>query len=313
MNLFSSDVYLQTLAEVHFPRRLATIEVVRTSGQDFRLLVIDGEEVITHFPFLDFLEPLGKRWEGPVKEIGFVPNAVLETTAAEDWLRRKKTDSSQPAPFIDWSLFPDWSAFESWVAQRRSNLKRESRRKQRGLEAKLGPLSFVLQDQRAEVFDRCVQWKSAQYVRTGLKDMFADGNNVRMFRELHRKGALLVSSLSAGSQLLAAHFGAMVDGVFYSWVAAYDPQHSTHSPGALLLEFILQESWRRKDVEFNFLIGDQEYKWFYATHTRVIGAVGDVPLGMRFARAAKRPVKKALAHFPRLLLFSRKLKRRLKS
>jgi hypothetical protein len=312
MNLFSSDVYLQTLGEVCFPRRRATIEIFRTRGRDFRLLVIDGEEVITTFPFLDFVEPLPTPWEGPVRQIDFLPNAVLEITPAEGWSQRAKTDDSQPAPFIDWSLFPDWSAFESMVAQRRSNLGRESRRKRRGLEREVGPLSFVLQQQQEEVFDQCVRWKSAQYLRTGLKDMFASTDSVCMFQELYRKGVLLVSSLRAGDQLLATHFGAMVDRVFYSWVAAYDPKHSAYSPGALLLEFLLQESWRRRDLEFNFLIGDQEYKWFYATHNRVIGALGDAPLARRFTTAARRPVKKVLAHFPRLLLFTRKLRRRLK-
>jgi CelD/BcsL family acetyltransferase involved in cellulose biosynthesis len=122
---------------------------------------------------------------------------------------------------------------------------------------------------------------------------------------------VIVSSISAGVQLLAVHFGALADRTFYSWIAAYDPKHSQYSPGALLLEALLVDSWRRRDVEFNFLIGDQEYKWFYATHNRVIGPQGSVPLTIRLARAAKRPIRKALSNRPQLLLLARKLMRRL--
>jgi hypothetical protein len=311
MNLFSSDVYLNAVADIYFPGRARAVEIFRTGGKYFRLLVLDNREVITTWPFLDYVEPLEEPPGEVSKELAYIPNAVLEIVPADGRPVAGGKADVEPAPFIHWGQFSDWSGFEARVASRRKNLKRESLRKQRGLQNTFGALSIVLSDPRPEVFDQCIQWKSAQYVRTGLRNMFANPDHVRFFRELHRKELVIVSSISAGGRLLAVHFGALADRAFYSWVAAYDPQHSTYSPGALLLEALLFESWRRKDVEFNFLIGDQEYKWFYATHNRVIGPLGSAPLTVRLAKAAKRPVRKLLSNSPQLLLLARKLMRRL--
>ncbi len=311
MNLFSSDIYLDTVADIYFPGRARAIEIFRTDGKYFRLLVLDHKEVITSWPFLDFLEPLSKPPGEGFKELAYIPNTVLEIVPADRQSPGGGRVDVEPAPFINWGQFPDWAAFEALVASRRKNLKRESLRKQRGLQNSLGALSIVLSDSRPEVFNQCIQWKSAQYLRTGLRDMFANPDHVRFFREVLRKELVITSSISAGGRLLAVHLGALADRTFYSWVAAYDPQHSTYSPGALLLEALLAESWRRRDVEFNFLIGDQEYKWFYATHNRVIGPQGSVPLTIRLVKAAKRPIRKALSNRPQLLLLARKLMRRL--
>ncbi len=311
MNLFASDIYLDTVADIYFPGRVRAIEIFRTGGNYFRLLALDNKEVITTWPFLDFLEPLSNPPIKGFKELAYIPNTVLEIIPADRRSPGGGRIDVEPAPFIHWGQFPDWAAFEALVASRRKNLKRESLRKQRGLENTLGALSIVLSDTRPEVFDQCIQWKSAQYVRTGLRDLFANPDHVRFFRELLRKELVIASSISAGGRLLAVHLGALADRTFYSWVAAYDPQHSTYSPGALLLEALLAESWRRRDLEFNFLIGDQEYKWFYATHNRVIGPQGSVPLTIRLAKAAKRPIRKALSNRPQLLLLARKLMRRL--
>jgi len=311
MNIFSSDVYLDTVGEVYFPSRERGVQVFRTAGKYFRLLVIAGKQVITTWPFLDFVEPLDSGPPEPVKELTYIPSAVLETVPADRNSPGAGRVGVEPAPFVAWNQFADWGAFEALAATRRKNLKRESLRKYRGLQSSLGSVSMLLEDDRPEVFEQCIRWKSAQYLRTGLRDMFANRDNVRFFQELHRKQVLVVSSISAGDRLLAVHFGALAERTFYSWVAAYDPEHSTYSPGALLLEALLAESFKRKDSEFNFLIGDQEYKWFYATHNRVIGPIGRLPVSIRLARAAKRPIRRALAKNPRLLLLARKVMRRL--
>jgi len=311
MNIFSSDVYLDTVGEVYFPDRARAIDIFRTASKYFRLLVIEGKQVITSWPFLDFVEPLDFAPTNSVKELSYIPSAVLETVPADRGSPGAGRVGVEPAPFIAWNQFADWAQFEALVTTRRKNLKRESLRKHRGLQTSLGSVSVLLNDNRPEVFDQCIRWKSAQYVRTGLRDMFANRNHVRFFQELHRKQVLVISSIAAGDRLLAVHFGALAERIFYSWVAAYDPEHSTYSPGALLLEALLAESFKRGDSEFNFLIGDQEYKWFYATHNRVIGPIGRLPMSIRLARAAKRPIRRALAKNPRLLLLARKVMRRL--
>lgn len=309
-NFFSTDVYLSSLAETYFPGREWRIELFDTRGKVFRLLRIEPDAVITAWPFLDFVEPLGEVPAGPVAELGYLPHVALGSMRVEGRLSVPLEESEyHPAPYIDWSLFGDWAAFEAKVSERRGNLLPDSRRKRRRLEREVGPVRWVYDDARPETFERCVALKSAQYRANDLEDMFARPGNARMFRALREKGALVVSSLSAGDTLLAAHMAGWADDRFYSWVPVYDPAYARYSPGRLLFELLLRESFERGHREFDFLIGGEDYKWHYATHSRTIGPWGEPPLASRLEWAARRRVKRLLS--PRLLRLARKLKRRL--
>jgi hypothetical protein len=311
MNIFSTDAYLDSLAEVYFPGKKKTVEDFRVAGDVFRLLVVD-KKPITEFAFLDFVQPLAGKPAGKVRSLAFLPKAVLSTSRVDGRPEDAKAEGRSPSPYIDWTLFKEWSAFEKHVSAKIGNLGPDSKRKRKKLERDLGPISFVFDDKRPEVFDACVRWKSSQYVATGLTDMFARAENVQMFRKLHAKGALVVSSLSAGDTLLAVHFGGLADQRHYWWVPTYDPAHSKYSPGRLLLEAILQESHRLGHVEFDFLIGDEAYKWHYATHNRAFGALGTTPLSRRLKATVKRREKGALADHPRLMAAATAIKKKLR-
>jgi CelD/BcsL family acetyltransferase involved in cellulose biosynthesis len=73
---------------------------------------------------------------------------------------------------------------------------------------------------------------------------------------------------------------------------------------------MLRESQRLGHAEWDFGIGDMEYKWHYATHDRVIGPVGRPPLGAAVAAAAKARLRGALARYPSLLERARRLRKR---
>ncbi len=309
MNFFSTDVYLQTLADVYFAGKNCRVVNARVENQLFRLLMVDGQP-ITRWAFLDFLQPLENvRDDAADRDIGYLPKAVLRTH--EVTARPELPPGEHPSPFIDWSRFESWSAFEAFVGARIGNLFPDSRRKRKKLERELGPIRFELDDRRPEVLEQCLVWKSSQYVATGLQDMFADPRNADLFRVLQKRGAVVVSSFSAGERLLAAHFGALADERLYWWVPAYDPAFGKYSPGRLMLEDLMKASLERKHREFDFLIGDETYKWHYATHNRVIGALGTPPLSLRLKTAAKQYAKKALARHPKLLETARGWKARL--
>lgn len=307
MNLFSTDVFLRTLGDVRYPGRAQAVEVYRVAGRWFRLLSVDGEPV-TFAPFLDFFQPLAQPPPGPAKELGYLPRAVIETTRAEE---RAVVPGRSPSPYVDWSLFTDWAAFEATVSSRIGNLLPDSARRLKKMVRDLGPLRFELADPRPEPFERCIRWKSAQYRETGLTDMFADPLNVELFRELVKRGAAVVTTLSAGETLLAVHLAGLADNRLYWWVPAYDPAWAKYSPGRLLLLESLKESQRRGHAEFDFLIGDEGYKWHFATHNRAIAELGEPPLGLRVQREAKRRLKSALGRYPAALEAARAVKRRL--
>ena len=308
MHWFSTDAFLGTFAEVHFPGESCRVGDYRVAGRTYRLLTPGGRAPVTSGAFFDFLAPV--EGAGPAAELRGLPHAVLDTFPLGEE-RPSLPPGTEPAPFIRWERFPDWPAFEAHFARRRSSLPRDSRQKRRNIEKDIGPLRFAWDDGRGEVFEQCYAWKSAQYDRTGVVDHFASEPNRELFRRLHARGHLVVSTLSGGDRLLAVHFGGLAAERVYSWVAAYDPERGRYSAGRLLLEDMLRESHSRGHREWDFGIGDSEYKWYYASDLRVIGAVGAPSLGTTLATAAKTRLKPLLQRHAAAFEAARRVRKRL--
>jgi hypothetical protein len=305
---FSTDAFLATFSEVYFPGEPFRIADYRVAGRTYRLLAPGGRPPVTSWTFFDFLVPV--EGSGPAEGLRGLPHAALGTIPLGEE-RPAMPPDHEPAPFIRWERFPDWPAFEAHFVRRRSSLPRDSRQKRRNIEKDIGPFRFAWEDGRSEVFDQCFAWKSAQYDRTGVADHFAVERNREIFRRLHAKGHLVVSTLSGGDQLLAVHFGALADGCLYSWIAAYDPARGRYSPGRLLLEDMLRESFSRGHREWDFGIGESEYKWFYASDCRVIGAVGTPSLAAMLGSAVRARFKPLLARHPAAFETARRARKRL--
>lgn len=299
MNMYSTDVFLRTLCEVYFADRRCETALFAVDGRTYRLLMVDGAP-ITRFPFVDFLEPIGAA-PGSARALGYLPSVARETLSSDDWLARPAVEGVLPSPFIEWARFACWDDFVSSVSARRGNLFPDSRRRRNKLAKALGQVEFRPHDQRPETLALGIQWKSAQYAASGYVDLFADAKNRRLFTELQARDVVRVSSLSAGGAVIAVHLGALHDGRFYWWIPSYGPEFGRFSPGRLMLESLLRASFERGDHEFDFLIGEEAYKWHYATHARVIGSAGSPPLSLRLERALKRRAKRALRSVPWLL------------
>lgn len=309
MSVFSTPAFLETLAELYYPGREAAVEVCRVDGLALRLLVLDGHEVVTAAPYYDFPLPLETPWLGAARPVRYVPRTVLRTTTVEE---RPPTGPGQHAsPYVEWGRFADHAAFEAMVGRRIGNLLPDSRRRRHKLERDLGPLRFTFDDARPEVFDACVRWKSAQYRETGVPDLFARPQNVELFRRLRGRGVAVLSSLYAGDRLVAAHLGGLAEGRHAWWVPAYDPGLARYSPGRLMLHELLRESHALGHREFDFLIGDEAYKFHYATHSRLIGPLGTPPLRDRVLGALRARTRSALEGHPALLGAAKSVKRHL--
>ncbi|MCU0696098.1 MAG: GNAT family N-acetyltransferase [Myxococcaceae bacterium] len=307
MNVFTTPQFLETAGAVFFPAKRRELVVFRVDGRLLRLLVVDGRVVET-MPFYDYPQPLDA-WRGPVTERWFFPRSVVRTIEVPERTGPEPV-GLQPSPYVDWSRFSDEAAFQAHVAASAQVKANDAARQRRRVERELGPLEFRWHDERPEVFTACVRWKSSQYRETGVGDMFADERNVELFRRLVASGVVKVASLFAGSTLIAAHFGAHTDRRFAWWVPAYDPAQAKFSPGRLLLLELLRESQRLGDLEFDFLIGDEKYKFGFATHNRVIGPIGAPPVSRLVSALAKKQVKAWLERHPAALQRARALKQR---
>ena len=308
MNFYSSPEYLGLVAEVYFNRRDARIEDVRIGDEVLRLLVIDHQKVITSAPFLDYHEPLRKSEirEGVYKysHAKFVVRRIIELSKPGSG----SFEDFEVAPFVDWTKFSTYDDYRAFILNRQRGLIRENERRQRRLADDFGGLEFNMNDTGDDVLELSRQWKSQQLRETGQEDYFSDEKNLEFFESLRRKGLLLSSTLRVSGRLISSWIGFVYDGVWSGWVFAFDPEFRKYSVGHQLLSFMLQKSYELKHREFDFSVGGESYKLLYATHGRLLGSIGRVPLTDRLVHLAKHEIKR---RNPRLFEMARSLKRAL--
>jgi hypothetical protein len=318
MNIYSDDLFSEALRLAYFPNEDVRSSWFQVGGKLWKIPAIrdrrraenDGIRPIVRnsfvSQFIDFYEPINPRSDltpTEVKKIDWIPQADHGLVSSTEWFDRQLNRSYEPAPTILWENFQNWDDFISYVQTNRSNLFADSRRRRRKIENKLGSLTFVFDDSRAEIMETCMQWKSAQYLKSEVPDLFFHPQHVRLFQELAKNKLLLVSSMSAGERLLAVHLGMLATDRVYWWIPAYDPAYSEYSPGRLMMESLMEESFHRHHREFDLMIGGESYKWHYATHTRKIRDVGLRPPTVQIHHSLnsfKQSQKEFIARYPQI-------------
>lgn len=314
MNFYSSNAFCEAFAAAYFPEEQLEFQWFTLQEQHWKIPVVNGTQPITNLPFqskmVDFFEAVKNPKHLPEQEqtrpLRYLPCACQDIIAAEQWLEQPElAETYEPAPLIRWSEFESWDDFLLHIRQRKSKkFLADSRRRRRKLEEAVGELTFVLDDRRPEILKTCMAWKSEQYVASGEFDDFSQVENVRLFEELARRGLLRVSSLSSEAGAIAIDINLFYEGRLYSWIASYDRHYSAYAPGRLLLLEALEESFNQDHTEFDLMIGNEPYKWAYATHTRLIGALG-TPSGSTRAKgiissSLKPLVRWGLKPFPQI-------------
>lgn len=306
MNFYASSEYLAVAAQVYFKGRSSSVENVRIGDDVLRVLVVDGKRVVTEIEFLDYHEPLRtSEIDTASRRGGYAKSVVRRVIEAAEW-DPEAFAGCEPAPFVDWSRFPTFESYRQFLKTRRKGLYSEQLRRRRRLAENFGELIFRMDDDSGDVFDLARRWKIEQFYETGARNYFVDPKNIRYFEVLRERGLLTSSTLRADGRLLSVWMGFVHDDVWSGWVFAYDhdPELRKYSVGHQLLHSMVEESYRRRHREFNFSIGDEDYKWFYSTNARVLAPIGRPPLPEQVRAGAKqvrRYAKRALASHPKLL------------
>ena len=291
MIFYATREFLDAAAVVYFKGHRTRIEDVRIGGEFFRFLVVDGGRIVTQLQFLDYHHPLGaEEVRASVREGRYAENVVRGVIKAMDW-----TPAAFPglnvAPFIDWSHFPTYDDYKAYLLRRHKGLVRDRERRARNLAAAHGELVFTMNDQNEDVFDAARKWKSQQLRDRGLYDYFAAPTTTEFLDELRQKGVLVSSTLRVSGRLVAVWIGFVHDEVWSGWVFTYNPEFSKYSVGHQLLVMMLEESHRLGNKKFDFSIGEEDYKFIYATHCYLLGPVGRQRLTQRLMVSATRVLK----------------------
>jgi CelD/BcsL family acetyltransferase involved in cellulose biosynthesis len=160
-------------------------------------------------------------------------------------------------------------------------------RKARKLAREVGTLSFSLHE--AGLLERLVEWKRAQYRRTGVIDAFGVEWTAALLRRIMAlegdSFAGVCSVLRAGDRIVAVHAGMRSREVLHWWFPAYDPQFAAYSPGILLILRIAQAAAAAGIRTIDLGKGDSRYKASLANRAAPL-VEGCVEMSPLFATAA---------------------------
>ena len=122
---------------------------------------------------------------------------------------------------------------------------KKMRRLYRNVERDFPDWQFNWDDQRSDRFERVLDLKQQQYVRTGLYNVLnapwtrALFDRLRSFEGARFRSRLL--TLDFDDQFAAGEFNLQSDSVMHGWITAFDQAFSKYSPGNLLVQELLQE------------------------------------------------------------------------
>lgn len=269
-----------SLASPYFS--LGFLDAMAQARRDTRVAVIREKGAITGFlPFhqglLGYARPLG----GPLGDHhGFIapPDAQFDLRTVLRHAGLKVFDFSgalgtqqafrDHAHLTDGSWVIDLSGgYDVWLAGRSAiepKAFRNLRARRRKLEDETAGFTFRVHDERPEVLAAALEWKSAQYVRTGHFDVFSVDWTRRLIDALGAEGLenaqRLVSSLEIDGKLAAIHVGMRSQHVLHYWFPVYDPEFSRLGPGLNLLLEIARELSAQGLSEIHLGPGDYDFK-----------------------------------------------------
>jgi CelD/BcsL family acetyltransferase involved in cellulose biosynthesis len=84
---------------------------------------------------------------------------------------------------------------------------------------------------------------------------------------------LLFSAVLLNQKPIAFHFGFEYGNRIIWYKPTFDVDYSKHSPGEVLIKYLLEYAAERKVAEFDFGIGQEAFKYRFANHVRVTYAV----------------------------------------
>ncbi|MFI9584121.1 GNAT family N-acetyltransferase [Streptomyces sp. NPDC052236] len=140
------------------------------------------------------------------------------------------------SPVID--VGEGYAAYEEVLRAQSPKFLRTTLAKERKLGRQVGKVRFVFDERDPAALRALMEWKSAQYRRTGRRDRFAQEwitTLVRLLHETRTPGCSgVLSVLYVGDRPVAAHFGLRSRTVLSCWFPAYDPEFAKYSPGLIL-------------------------------------------------------------------------------
>jgi CelD/BcsL family acetyltransferase involved in cellulose biosynthesis len=141
--------------------------------------------------------------------------------------------------------------------------------------SKSGRLEFqhlASEPEVAPLLDAFFRQHIARRAMAGGKSQFLDARQKRLYRELVRvlapRGWLRFGVVRLDGEPIAFHFGFEYGSRFIWYKPAFSTAHAKHSPGEVLLKFLLEDALKRGLAEFDFTVGSEPFKYRFANRVR---------------------------------------------
>ena len=154
--------------------------------------------------------------------------------------------------------------------------KKSIKRHERALE-KLGTLTSETFRHASEVLPQIDEFFDQHVRRWELKtptSLFVEEANRAFYRRasehLDRSGALRYLTLRLDGRLIAAHFGFFYRGRYIWYKPSFELELAKSSPGEVLIKRLFEAARDEGADEFDFTIGDEAFKYRFATQARTV-------------------------------------------
>lgn len=238
-------------------------------------------KTVGFFPFQrtrwNFGKPVGGRlsdFHGVVIDSGVAMSAqdILTACDLNAWdfdhlIEPQQTSGDSPvqqfmSPYLD--LTEGYEGWEEKKRQAKSRLLKTTARYVRKVEREVGPIRFEWNTIDDAVFETLLEWKSEQYRRTGLDDLFQFDWIVNLLQDIRQQDspefAGRLAAMYVDNRLIAVHFGMQSHHVLHSWFPAYCLEFSQYRPGTILMKELARMSDEHGVRHIDLGKGDEQYK-----------------------------------------------------
>jgi CelD/BcsL family acetyltransferase involved in cellulose biosynthesis len=260
---------------------------VAAARDDVEVAVLEEQgQIVGFFPFqrgsMNLGKPLGGKlsdYHGPLVRQGarFDILALVSGCRLATWdfdhligpvqLFEPYITIRDSSPQLD--LVEGYAAYAQRRREAGSDTIHKNGQKSRKLAREVGPLRFTFDADDEQAYEQLKAWKSAQYLRTGLADVFSFPWTLELLARLRQQRSDEFSApltvLRAGDTLAAVALSLRSRGVLHVWFNAYNPDLANYSPGVMLLVEMAQEANSRGIHKIDLGRGSERYKWSLAS------------------------------------------------
>jgi CelD/BcsL family acetyltransferase involved in cellulose biosynthesis len=165
--------------------------------------------------------------------------------------------------------------FQEYLGRLSKNHQYDLRRKERRLQS-AGPIRFRIlgaadPDVRGH-FEQFWEMRRARLAQAGRPQLYDECRHRALYWKLLERSepghGVHFSVLLCGERPIAYHFGFIAGKKLYYYTPTFDPEFHPFSPGKLLIKYLLADAFGRGCEEFDFLLGEEPYKYAWTSHSR---------------------------------------------